>query len=113
MSKFVNLTLLISLLISFSALSKEGETGWRNITLMGCHLTDGSCFIHIDGPAVGPENCKGNDIRFSVLDSPNGKIWLSLAQGAYVTEKQISFYIKGCYAKQPSYPTFTYGHINK
>ena len=99
--------------ISFSAYSAEGDTGWRNITGFGCHLNDGTCYMDIDGPAVGPAECLSNNVRFDVLGSMNGKTWLAMIKTAYLLGKEVRFNIKGCYSFQPLFPTFSWGRINK
>jgi len=107
--------LLVSVFTFCSAISANantGSTGWRTVTVMGCHLTDGTCYFNIDGDPVGPEECKGNNVRFNVLTSPNGKTWLSMLEAAYLTKRQVNLsIINTCYADQPVYPTFNYGSI--
>ena len=100
-------------LFSVSCLANEGDTDWRNITGFGCHLMDGTCYINIDGPAVGPPECLKNDVRFDTANPPNGNTWLSIIELAYATNKRIRLNIIGCYANQVSYPTFSYGRIEK
>lgn len=93
--------------------AQTGASGWRTITAFGCHLTDGTCYFHIDGDAVGPEGCKNNSVRFNVLKSPNGKTWLSMIEMAYIAKRKVNLRIlETCYVDQPAYPTFSYGSIS-
>lgn len=99
--------------IQHSLMASEGDTGLRNITGFGCHLEDGTCYFDIDGSPVGHSSCLGNNIRFNVIDSANGKTWLSIIEAAYIADKQVQLNISGCYSRQPIFPTFTFGRMIK
>ena len=110
----MNKKLIVIILMSLPwfATANSGGTGWRNITSLGCHLTDGTCYFNIDGAPVGAESCTNNNVRFDVLNSPNGKTWLSLLQQAYASKTRVSLNINACYGNS-NYPTFNYGAIEK
>ena len=62
----------ISLLIIFSSSSYSaptGLTGWREISQIGCHLGDGTCYVTLSGEPFGAyENCPSkitNVFRFN------------------------------------------------
>ncbi len=105
-------SVIILILFVQSGYASEGLTGYRNLTSFGCHLEDGTCFVEIDGNSVGASTCISNTIRFNVLNSLNGRNWLSLLQTAYIAKKQVNLNIEGCYVNQPTYPTFNFGYIN-
>ncbi|MBU1668731.1 hypothetical protein KKC13_09955 [bacterium] len=50
---------IFSLIIG-SILSMAESTGWRKISNFGCHLVDKTCYVNIEGSAVGPESCHGS-----------------------------------------------------
>ena len=105
----MNRALLLSSIIATLALpgqSLAGYTGLRTITNVGCHLNDTTCWVEIAGPAVGPEICRNNNLRFST-NSPNGKNILSLVTAAFLAGKQVNlnFPDTTCYADQSPFPT--------
>lgn len=89
-----------------------GLSGYRSIQSIGCHRSDGTCYIDIDGPAVtGGSGCTSNSVRWDSKNDTNGKNWLALVMLAKSLNKKINLNIDGCYSPQPSYPTFTFGVI--
>lgn len=103
-------------LITFSnhASVAAEDTGLRAIGGFGCHKSDGTCFLDIDGPAVGGSyGCPSNNVRWDAKNDINGKSWLALVMLAKAQNKKVSFYIASCYANQPAFPTFQYGSIEQ
>lgn len=93
-----------------SGVSRAGqETGFRNITSVGCHRSDGTCFIIVDGSGFygGGATCSEirNEVRFSTEDA-NGKRNYMTLLSAYMVGKKVSFYVNGCYVNQPAFQTF-------
>ncbi|WP_419243679.1 hypothetical protein ACN08P_09000 [Photobacterium leiognathi subsp. mandapamensis] len=98
----------IALLVIFSSSSysaSTGATGWREISEIGCHLGDGTCYVTLDIP-VGPSNCNSSSIRWNKDHSDSGKETLSLLIAASAAGKKVNFYVSGnCYG---NFPTFLY-----
>ena len=110
---FIKRILLFLFIITFivkPALSVD--TGFRNITGFGCHLTDGTCYFELEGTVFGPPECTSNQARFDVQLNANGHVWLSMIEAAYLANKRISLNITtDCYMQ--NYPTFSFGRIEK
>jgi hypothetical protein len=107
--------LLRSLFVGFFVFVFSGgvyageNSGARTILTYGCHKSDGTCYVLIDGPPVtGAPECVGNDIRWNAKEEANGKSWLSMIMLAAATGKMINFYIAGCHGP---FPTFSYGTV--
>lgn len=96
---------------SNGAISSE-TTGYRNITDMGCHNVDATCYISLDGNPVtgGGPSCVSNSLRWSTA-TVWGKNWLALIMSAKAQGKMITFFVSSCYSSQAAYPTFDYGSI--
>lgn len=115
--KTINKLTVLTVLLIASAISSmayaDGNSGFRFISVLGCHKSDGTCFIDLAGdPITGtPSTCTQNSIRFDAQKEANGKSILALAAIAKATNRRIQFYINGCYANQPMYPTFGYAFI--
>ncbi len=105
--------LLVTLPLALMAVpsSAGAPSGYRNILDFGCHKNDGTCYVTIDGAAVGDITCSSNSVRWDSKNDINGKTWLALIMAAKAQGKRVSFYIDGCYVNQPAYPTFGYGAI--
>ncbi|HIF9111852.1 TPA: hypothetical protein ACX6SN_002058 [Photobacterium damselae] len=101
--KFVFMLLFIFL--SPLSHAATGGTGWRDITEIGCHLNDGTCYVSLDIP-VGPTNCHSNSVRWNKDHSDSGKETLSLLMAASAAGKKVNFHISdSCYG---AFPTFNY-----
>ncbi len=89
-----------------------GETGFRKVSLVGCHINEPVCFVQIDGPAVGPSACSGNSIRFDPTASATGQSVLSLIYAAHFSGKTLNFYMSdACFTRQAGFPTFYYVQV--
>ncbi len=99
--------ILLSIFFSSSSYSAStGGTGWREISEIGCHLNDGTCYVTLDIP-VGPSNCHNHSIRWNKNNSDSGKETLSLLMAASAAGKKVTFYVSdSCY--DGYHPTFTY-----
>jgi hypothetical protein len=82
----------------------------RYITTIGCHQTDGTCFVNLDGAAFGAsEGCVqggSNQFRFDNADTPNGRRTYASLLSAYLAKKRVDVAISGCSSQ--GVPTLTY-----
>jgi hypothetical protein len=84
----------------------------RRIVLVGCHHTDGVCFVVLDGaPFGGSEGCAfgaANEFRWDNADTPNGKRTYTSMFAAFLQNKRVSVAVSGCSSQgfpAPSYYT--------
>ncbi|GLQ75931.1 hypothetical protein [Vibrio penaeicida] len=95
-------TLSVLLMTSHFA---TASSGWREITQLGCHLNDGTCYATLD-TAVGPSKCRSTSIRWNKDNAASGKETLSLLMTASAAGKKVRFnVVEQCYG---NYPTFNY-----
>ncbi len=81
------------------------STGYRTITKIGCHNVDNTCYVYLDGDAVGPAACQSISIRWNVEQDPNGQATLAMLMSAYYAEKKVLFGVAdSCYAYQSGFP---------
>lgn len=105
MSAMRLVSVLFVIFISPFSYSSTGSTGWREISEIGCHLNDGTCYVSLD-INVGPSNCHGSSVRWNKEHSDSGKETLSLLMAASAAGKKVNFYISdSCYG---AFPTFNY-----
>jgi hypothetical protein len=106
------LAFFVFIFMSLPAGAVTGWTGFRSISDFGCHNTDGTCYLTIDGDEVsGGSNCTSRSIRWDSRNDPNGKTWLALLLTAKSLGTKVGFYVGSCYAMQPVYPTFYWGAL--
>ena len=95
-----------------TASAQEGWTGPRQVTNVGCHLNDGTCWAKLTGATFGPAACdQFAEVRWNQLTTANGRAWLTLFTAAQATGTSVHVYVQGCFASQPQYPTFIYGIV--
>lgn len=99
-------------LVSTNALA--GETlGARKIVGLGCHNTNGVCFVTLDGGAFGATlGCSvgaTNDFRFDNGDTANGKRTYAALVAASIAGKSVSVYVDGCTSQ--GYPNLIYYYV--
>lgn len=111
LKRVAGLLITLSMVMWMTPSAAGTTTGYRNILDFGCHKNDGTCYVTIDGAAVGDITCTSNSVRWDSKNDVNGKTWLALIMAAKAQGKRVSFYIDGCYASQPMFPTFGYGVI--
>ena len=99
------------ILFVFPVFSFSQNTGYRSIKEFGCHKSDGTCYVSIDGDPVNVPGCISNSVRWNSLTDPGGKNWVALIALAKSINKKVSFELNGCYSNQMSFPTFSYGAI--
>jgi hypothetical protein len=88
------------------------SSGYRNIVDMGCHNSDGTCYILVDGsPVTGAAGCSSNSLRWDARSDPNGRSTLALLMMAKSQGLRVSAYVSSCYALQPIYPQIQYINI--
>jgi hypothetical protein len=106
---------LVPLFFMFLSINLSAESsGKREITLVGCHNYDNTCFLSLAGDPVGPEECQSNSVRWNKKNDPNGEATLTLATSAFYAGKKVTVYLaNSCYADQPKYPTPLYISVNK
>jgi hypothetical protein len=104
--------LVVMVVLAFPGQALAVSTGSRNITNIGCHLGDDTCWIDISGSAVGPSGCTSNQIRFSV-NSTNGKSVFSLLTAAFLAGKQVNLEVTNtCYLGNTVYPTIGWLNVS-
>ncbi|MBJ8442779.1 hypothetical protein [Acinetobacter bereziniae] len=84
----------------------------RKILDIGCHMTDGTCYVTLTGEPFGAyENCPSkttNTFRFN-SSSIHGRRAYASFYGAFLSKKIVDVYIDGCY--ETGSPTITYYHV--
>ncbi len=94
-----------------SAVFADTNSGSREIQQIGCHLNDGTCYVYIDGAAVGPSQCNNTSLRWNKDSANSGTEMLSLLMAAFAAGKKVNFrVVDTCYG---SYPTFSFINIYK
>lgn len=102
-----------TLILPMTSISFAGETvSNRKITDIGCHLTDGTCYVTLYGEPFGAyENCPSkitNVFRFNSTTVHGRRAYASF-YGAFLAKKNVEVYIDGCY--ETGSPTITYYHV--
>ena len=103
------------LLISNFSYADE-NTGFRKILDVGCHLHDGTCFVVVDGAAIGGSyGCSSTQIRWDANTPVMGKHHLSMMLATMKASGLAYFNISGCYTQQAAdgstpWPTFNIAH---
>lgn len=95
-----NLLLASSLVVVGDADAAEYVSG-RQITNIGCHHGDGTCFVTLDGAPFGAnEGCSQgpahNQFRFDNADTPHGRRTYASLLMAFTTGRRVSVAIYGC-----------------
>ncbi len=94
------------------ALADDVLTGPRSITLVGCMLEAGQCYVSVSGePTGGTFGCSSTSIRWNADNTASGKRWLALLYGAYLAGKKVNFAIDGCFPDWPTFPTFRWANV--
>lgn len=105
------ITMLLSFFLSNTGMSAE-SSGFRNITDLGCHNGDGTCYISLDGaPVTGASGCSSNSIRWDSRNDANGKATLALMMMAKSLNLKVLVYTSSCYPLQPAFPQIQYVNI--
>jgi len=85
----------------------------RKVLDIGCHNTNGTCFVDLDGPVFGSSlNCPVNStsqFRFDNSDTSVGKRTFAAFLAAYLTGKRVAVYLEGCSAQ--GWPTVAYFYV--
>ncbi len=97
-----------------TAVSYAGNTGYANITHIGCVSTSSNCFVYIDKPVAGPDSCPGDSGRlFWNKNAEGGHSTLSLLAAASFAKKKVDFVVSGsCYSQATSHPTFNTFYVD-
>jgi hypothetical protein len=87
--------------IVFAHSSYAGEyVSGRFVTHIGCHHSDGTCFVVLSGPAFGAsENCAqgpSTQFRFDNAETPHGRRTYASFMSAYLLKKRVDVSIVGC-----------------
>jgi hypothetical protein len=97
---------------SLNASAAEDIFG-RKINSIGCHNTNGTCFVDLDGAAFGASlNCPlgaTNQFRFDNGDTTDGKRTFAALMAAYISGKHISVHLDGCSAQ--GWPTIQWFNV--
>ncbi|TQV76450.1 hypothetical protein FLL45_00340 [Aliikangiella marina] len=113
MKKFA-IAIFLKLAMFTSGNIRAQSTGNVAITNIGCHNHDDTCFVEIAGPAVGPESCKSNSIRWRRTADANGEATFSMITAAYFAGNKVRITTSGsCFSRQPNYPTIAYMSVVK
>ena len=82
-----------------SAIAAEG-TGPRRILDVGCHNTDGTCYVTLDGTSFGASlgcaKAPTTQFRFDNGDTAIGKRSYASFLSAFLSGKSVSVYLEGC-----------------
>jgi len=85
----------------------------RKIMDIGCHNSDGTCFVDLDGAAFGASlNCPvgaGNQFRFDNSDTAVGKRTFAALMAAYLSGKHLSVHLGGCSSQ--GWPTIQWFYV--
>jgi len=99
-------------LVGNNALAGESLTA-RKIVGLGCHNTNGVCFVTLDGSAFGATLACAvgatNDFRFDNADTANGKRTYAALVAASVAGKSVSVYLDGCTSQ--GFPNLIYYYV--
>jgi hypothetical protein len=102
--------LLLSISISQIAFAIEGVIG-RKIVHVGCNAYDGTCFIKLNGSAIGSTlKClvgETNEFRFDSSTTVGRRTYASL-YGAFIAKKTVDVHLDGCFDNKP---TLVWFHI--
>lgn len=98
--KLFSFCITFNFLISASAQTLSEDTGWRKIVAIGCHNTDGTCFVSLDGAAFGAtlgcRNSLTNEFRFDNGDTAIGKRTFAALLAAQMSGKSVAVHLAGC-----------------
>ena len=98
--------LIWSALLISGGVTANTDSGSRSLTHIGCHLSDGTCYVTISGNPVGPSACSHTSVRWH-KESENSDRVFTLLTAAYMGNQKVNFRISdSCYEKQPNFPTF-------
>lgn len=102
--------LLVGLCVGlFSEGAFAVDSGIGQITNMGCHTGDETCFVSLNVPVFGAEfGCASTQARWPVNSYPNGKVALAQLTAAWLAGKRVGLNIVACYN---GWPTFNWYNI--
>ncbi|TBV76311.1 hypothetical protein [Pseudoxanthomonas winnipegensis] len=100
-------------MISAGALAGE-ELARRRVVDIGCHNTDGTCYIKLDGSPFGstlgwPVGV-GNEFRFDNGDTTIGARAYASFLAAFTSERPVTVHVEGCTSQ--GYPNLRFFTIN-
>ena len=87
------------------------QSQWVGITDIGCSNSSGTCSITINGTIPNPAGCGSVSAARLVMTGTGAEVSqsiLSVALSAFVSGKEIIFFIDGCSNNQPK---ITYLHM--
>lgn len=89
-------TVLLPLMRANAGESVEG----RQILLVGCHLSDNTCFATLDGPQFGGTlGCAvgaTNEFRFENADTEPGKRAYGTLLASSLSGRRVTVFVEGC-----------------
>ena len=96
--------ILAALAVSMAMLSQSAhadeETGYRKIVSIGCHNTNGTCYVALDGTSFGGSlgcaNAPTIEFRFDNGDTEIGKRAYASLLAAYLSGKSVTAHLVGC-----------------
>ncbi len=100
------------LFIANSAFADEGVTS-RQIVDIGCHITDGTCYVTLSGSSFGQsQTCTkpSNEFRFDG-STTHGKRAYATLYAAFLAKKSVDIVIQGCYPGT-GYLNLHYYHVH-
>ncbi len=111
LARLAGCTLVTLLLTATTASAQAVPTGYRKMLYLGCHKTDTTCFVELEGAPVGPPGCQSTSVRWDTSNTP-GKNHLAMFLSAQARGKRANLGISlTCYANQTNFPTFDYSMI--
>ncbi|OWQ90801.1 hypothetical protein CDN99_11575 [Roseateles aquatilis] len=77
-TSFAAASLWVAIPALFAAQTASAEDlGWRRVLTVGCHNTDNTCFVQVDGPpfgqSLGCSRTPDTEFRFDNGDTPQGR----------------------------------------
>lgn len=92
-----NIFILFVLIFPNFVFSAESVSA-RKILALGCHNSNDTCYVSLDGPAFSSEpGCiSGNEFRFDNAGESYGKRAYASFFAAYLAGKRITVYLSGC-----------------
>ncbi|QNW97025.1 hypothetical protein IC797_11670 [Acinetobacter seifertii] len=104
----------IFLVSFFNTTSFAGENvNGREITDIGCHSINGTCYVTLSGDSFGTTlgcaNTATHEFRFDDADTTNGKRAYASLLAAFLTNKTVDIFLDGCTSQGA--PKLQYFHV--
>lgn len=105
--------LLSGMALAMSSADAAEMVGYRLVSMVGCHHTNGTCYAQLDGAAFGTTTgctiSSTNEFRFDDGDTAIGRRSYASLLTAYLTKKHVSVNLNGCTGQ--GYPKLDYFQV--